>query len=42
MPIYLRAANGELIDAKPRVSEIFLKTCIDALGIELKGFDNYS
>lgn len=41
-PIYLRAPNGGLVDAKPGVSDIFLKTCTDALGIELEGFDNYN
>jgi hypothetical protein len=41
LPIYLRAPNGELVDAKPKVSDDFMRTCTDALGIELEGFDIY-
>jgi len=42
LPVYRRAANGELIDAKPRASEHFLRISQTALGFELKGFDDYS
>lgn len=41
LPVHGRGADGELIDAKPRTSELFLKTCETALGFELVGFNDY-
>jgi len=42
LPNYIRDAHGELIDAKPRTSDLFLKTSETALGFELVGFDDFS
>jgi len=41
-PTYRRNASGELIDAKPKASDIFLKACETALGFELIGLDDFS
>jgi hypothetical protein len=42
MPLYVRGANGELTEAAPKVTGLFLDTCSAALGIELKEFSYYS
>jgi hypothetical protein len=41
LPVYRRDASGELISAKPKTSNLFLRTCETALGFELNGFDDY-
>lgn len=42
MPTYRLDSTGVLIDATPKVTDAFLKTCTAALGIELNEFDYYS
>ena len=42
LPVYRPGAHGDLIDAKPKISDLFLKTCETALGFELIGFDDFS
>jgi hypothetical protein len=41
-PLYVRGADGELVDATPKVSDFFLDTCTAALGVELNEFGYYT
>jgi hypothetical protein len=42
LPAYVRDANGELVDSKPKVTDLFMNTCTAALGVELNEFGYYS
>jgi hypothetical protein len=42
MPLYVRNSAGELTEATPKVTGLFLDTCSAALGIELNEFSYYS
>jgi hypothetical protein len=41
-PLYTRASSGELTEATPKATDLFLSTCSAALGIELSEFSYYS
>ncbi|MBX9774666.1 MAG: hypothetical protein K2Y71_09645 [Xanthobacteraceae bacterium] len=38
LPVY---ANGELVESKPKVTDLFMNTCTAALGVELNEFGYY-
>jgi hypothetical protein len=41
-PLYVPDPNGELVEALPKVTSIFMETCRTALGVELNEFSYYA
>jgi hypothetical protein len=41
IPDYIRGENAELLACEPRVTDLFMNTCADALGVELNEFSYY-